>query len=89
MYTKLIRREILLKTQMSVNNQIIAGDDAAVVYPSILETNSICVSGLCGYHYVQHTGSITKTGYSDEKVRVKALIDYLFSVFAEKRFFLL
>lgn len=85
LYTKLIRREILLKTQMNVNNQIIAGDDAAVVYPSILEADRICVSGLCGYHYVQHSGSITKTGYSDEKIRVNALIDYLSNVFAERK----
>lgn len=83
--TKLIRREILMKTQMRVNSQIIAGDDAAVVYPSILEADSICVTGLCGYHYVQHSGSITKTGYADEKKRIKALINYLSSVFAEKK----
>ena len=85
LYTKLIRREILLKTQMRVSNQIIAGDDAAVVYPSILEAEKICISRFCGYHYVQHAGSITKTGYSNEKLRVKVLIEYLSTIFAEKK----
>ena len=83
--TKLIRREILLKTQMGVDRKIIAGDDAAVVYPSILEADRICISRACGYHYVQHPGSVTKTGYSDERIRVKALMDYLSDAFARKQ----
>lgn len=84
LYTKLIRRDILLKTQMCVDCRIIAGDDAAVVYPSILEADRICISKLCGYHYIQHSGSITKAGYSDEKMRVNALMDYLSNIFAKK-----
>lgn len=85
LYTKLIRREILLKTQMQVDERIIAGDDAAVVYPSVLMAEKICISNVCGYHYVQHSSSITKKGYSNEVERIKRLIEYLRKVFAEEK----
>lgn len=86
-YTKFIRRDILQKTQMQVDDRIIAGEDAAVIYPSILEAKHICVSDICGYHYVQHPGSMTKTSYSDEKLRVRKLIHYLSDVFEKKEVF--
>lgn len=84
-YTKLIHRNILQKTQMQVDDEIIAGEDAAVIYPSILEADSIYVSDICGYHYVQRPGSMTKTSYSDEKLRVGKLIHYLSDIFEEKQ----
>ena len=83
LYTKFFRASILKKTQPMVDSYVIAGDDAAVVYPSLLMAESVCVSELSGYHYVQHPGSITKTGFSDEQGRVKALIAFLEKVFRE------
>ena len=83
-YTKLIRSSILKKAQMQVDERIYAGEDAAVVYPSVLEAESICITPICGYHYVQHQGSMTKTGNHDELDRFHILTDYLEHVFRQK-----
>lgn len=81
LYTKLFRADILKKTQFMVADNIIAGDDAAVVYPSLLMAEKVCVSDITGYHYVQHPASITKTGFSDEPARIRILIEYLKDIF--------
>ncbi len=83
-YTKLIRREILDKTQMAVDERICAGEDAAVVYPSVLEAEHILVTDICGYHYVQHPGSITKTGNENERERMHIFMNYLAHAFTKK-----
>lgn len=77
LYTKIIRRDILEKTQMQVDERIICGEDAAVVYPSILLAQRICVTDICGYHYIQHQGSITKVENEDDRERILILIEYL------------
>ena len=81
LYTKLFRADILKKTQFMVAVNIIAGDDAAVVYPSLLMAEKVCVSNITGYQYVQHPASITKTGFSDEPARIRMLIEYLNDIF--------
>lgn len=83
LYTKLFRADILKKTQLMVPDRIIAGDDAAVVYLSLLRANKICVSDISGYHYVQHPASITKTGYQEETERIRILIAFLKDTFRE------
>lgn len=79
--TKLFKTDILKKISSQIDNKIIAGDDATMVYSGILEINKICVSDMAGYHYIQNPTSITKINYGDEKNRVDCLIDFL-----EKRF---
>lgn len=81
LYTKLFRTDILKKTQLMVADNIIAGDDAAVVYPSLLSANRICVSDISGYHYVQHPASLTKSGFADEPKRIRTLIEFLADAF--------
>lgn len=85
--TKLFDSKILKKTQLEVEGKIIAGDDAAVVYSSILEAKRICVSDIAGYHYIQNPGSLTKMSFGDEKTRVDALISFLENKFREKGVF--
>ena len=84
MVTKLFRKEILLKTQMCVDGRIVIGEDAAVVYPSVLEAEKIYISDICGYHYVQHSGSVTKRENSNESEICSLLFKHLERVFREK-----
>ncbi len=84
MVTKLFRKEILLKTQLCVDERIVVGEDAAVVYPSILEAEKICITGIYGYHYVQHEGSITKKELKDETGIYQLLFEHLEKQFREK-----
>lgn len=87
LYTKLFSAHILKKTQSEVTENIIAGDDAAVVYSSILEAKKICISDIAGYHYIQNPGSLTKMSFGDEKTRVDSLISFLENKFREKNVF--
>lgn len=75
--TKLFPRKLLHKVQMTVNSRICLGEDAAVVYPCVLEAKKIVVTDICGYHYVQHPGSMTKVGDTDELERIQLLIEHL------------
>lgn len=81
--TKIIRTDILRETQQAVDLNIYAGEDAAVTYPSIIKANSICVSDIAGYHYVQHPVSMTKIKNADEITKVDTLIEYLKCKFIE------
>lgn len=83
LYSKLFKADIL-KHIKAVDDKIIAGDDAAILYPTILEAETICVTELCGYHYIQHPQSITKKTYSNEIDRIDRLISYLSVQFEKK-----
>lgn len=82
--TKLFRKEILMKTQLCVDGRIVVGEDAAVVYPSIMEAKKICITDIYGYHYVQHDGSITKKELNDEMGMYQLLFAHLETKFREK-----
>lgn len=75
--TKLISRELLQPIQMAVDERIMAGEDAAVTYPCVLAADRICVADVCGYHYVQRLGSMTKTKSTGEGQRAQILFQYL------------
>lgn len=82
--SKLFRHSILKECIYSLDERISAGDDAAIVYPYILKAKKICVSDICGYHYVQHQDSITKKTRTDEETYIGILLNYLGKVFAEE-----
>jgi len=77
MVTKLISRKIYQQMQMAVDERIMAGEDAAVTYPCVLAVDRICIADICGYHYVQRPGSMTKTGSSGEEQRAWILFHFL------------
>ena len=83
LYSKLFRAKIL-KNISEIDSRIIAGDDAAILYPVIAEADTICISGMSGYHYIQHASSITKNTYTREVERIEVLIEYLRKQFSEK-----
>lgn len=59
-WDKLFRRECLEKFQLAVDERIVMGEDAACVYPCLLNANSVYVMQECFYHYRQNTASIIK-----------------------------
>lgn len=58
LWGKLFKRSIIGKVQMSVPNSITYGEDAACVYPCILNAESVYVSNTPLYHYRIRQGSI-------------------------------
>lgn len=78
-WNKLFRREKLLKYQMSVDNSISIGEDAAVTYPYLMECTRVSVIDNCDYHYRQREDSMLKstTAYNKEVVGLKKLYEHL------------
>lgn len=75
LWNKLFRREVLEDAQMSVDNRITVGEDAAVVYKAILNSKRIIVTDNCAYHYRQREDSMLKlsSNYAEEYKRLKFL----------------
>lgn len=77
--TKLIKKNILEKVFPQVDEEIVVGEDAAITYASILNADTVYISELCSYHYIQHPGSVTKSYLPDEKERILKLYHCLLS----------
>lgn len=61
MWDKLFKKECLEAFQMSVDDRLTMGDDAACTYPCLLNADSIYIMRECLYHYRQISNSIVKT----------------------------
>lgn len=85
MVTKLFKKEIAVKVQTCVDNRIIIGEDAAVVYPGVLEAEKVYISDICAYHYIQHPNSMTKREVKNRAEIYSLLFEYLEETFREKK----
>lgn len=86
MVTKLFKKEIAVKMQMRVDNRIVIGEDAAVVYPGVLEAEKIYISDICAYHYIQHSNSMTKSREVKNRAKIYSLLfECLEEAFREKQ----
>lgn len=78
-WNKLFRREILIEPQMSVDERISIGEDAAVSYPAIMRSDCVVVNECTNYHYRQREDSMLKisTHFSVEAKNLRVLYEYL------------
>lgn len=74
LWSKLYRRDLLESVYQDMDEEIFAGEDAAVVYPYILECEKICVTDVCRYHYVQRPASMMRTECEKEAELMRRLI---------------
>lgn len=81
LWNKLFRREVIIEPQLSVDNRITIGEDAAVVYNAILHCNRMVITDNCAYHYRQREDSMLKlsSNYALEYERLKILNDFMLS----------
>lgn len=84
LWSKLIRKELLDKILGYVDNKMHYAEDALMVWLSILEADKILVTDICGYHYVQHQGSITKSEGVDDLKKIRFVFHALESAFIKK-----
>ncbi len=73
---KLFKKKSLYKYQMSVPDILIMGEDAAVVYPAIYNSDSVHVVDYAGYYYRQRQTSILKSIESPNNEIPKILLLY-------------
>ena len=60
LWDKLCKRECIEKFLLRVNEGITMGEDAACIYPCLLQAESIYILRECLYHYRQSTSSMVK-----------------------------
>jgi hypothetical protein len=81
---KLYRKEILLKNQLSVDENITIGEDALCLYPTLLDANTLVILEQPGYHYRQRADSLIKTLRKIEVSKMQKVYDDLKNIFLEK-----
>lgn len=86
-WDKLFRRECLEAFQMAVDDRLTMGEDAACVYPCVLNADSIYVLQECLYHYRQSSGSMVRKAGDKriERERFSVLYETVNSVFFRDR----
>lgn len=84
MVTKIFRKRIVKESHRLADCRLNAGEDAAVVYPSLLEAEKTAVTDLCGYHYKQNPGSLSRTEKDGEAESLRLLIEILRGVFSRR-----
>lgn len=60
LWSKLIRKDIIVRNQNKVSDCISYGEDVACTFPCLLDAGTICVTNLPLYHYRQRQDSIVK-----------------------------
>lgn len=78
-WNKLFKREVVLKHQLEISDDVSIGEDAVVVYATLLDCKRICITDNCAYHYRQREDSMLKSSVDFEKemVRVRSLYQNL------------
>lgn len=75
-WDKLFCRECLEPFQMAVDDRLVMGEDAACVYPALVNADSIYVLPDCLYHYRQTAASMVKQNKDNEALRKQFQILY-------------
>ena len=60
LWSKLIRRNLIVENQNKVSDQISYGEDVSCTFPCLLDAESVCVTNMPLYHYRQRQGSMVK-----------------------------
>lgn len=78
-HNKLFHRDILLNNIYSMQDDIRVGEDAAVVFPALLQAKCIAVQSECYYHYCLRRTSMIHSRLETEKEWYNAmrLYDYM------------
>ena len=86
MWNKLFRKEKIYPYQMGIDERIVIGEDAACVYPVILNSDSIVVTGHSGYHYRQRMDSLLRTtsNGSENIFRLQIFYNYMQTLYKKE-----
>lgn len=81
-WNKLFKRDVIFKHQLEISDDVSIGEDAVVVYATLLDCKRICITDNCAYHYRQREDSMLKSSvdFDKEMIRVRALYNNLSSV---------
>lgn len=82
-WNKLFKKDLIFQHQMNIDPRIVIGEDAACVYPAILDANVIAVTKYNGYHYRQRMNSLLRkvTRGNENIKKLQLFYEYLKGVF--------
>lgn len=80
---KIYKRDLIIKHLSCVDERITVGEDAACIYPCILDAKKIVVTGMNFYHYCIHNSSVMGRICEDEYQRLVILFTYLKCIFEQ------
>lgn len=83
-WNSLYKKELLLKNQMKVSDNIRIAEDIACIYPLLLDAKEVVISSECYYHYRMRENSLMGINDGEELSRFKILYKYLKKRFTEK-----
>lgn len=88
-WNKVFKKSLLYANQMNVDDDIFLGEDAACVYPTILNAESLYITDTCYYHYRQRSDSMLKlnVGISKDISGIKLLYKYLNRIFINSPYY--
>ena len=80
-WNKLFLREKIVDIQMSVDERISIGEDAAVTYPMLMNCDCVVINDCVSYHYRQREDSMLKrsASFEVEAEKLRALYEYMLS----------
>jgi glycosyltransferase involved in cell wall biosynthesis len=81
---KLYKKELLLKNQLKVDENITIGEDALCLYPTLLDANMLVILEQPGYHYRQRADSLIKTLRKIDICRMQKVYDDFKDIFFDK-----
>lgn len=76
-WSKMVKTELLKVYQQDVPFEISIGEDVAVVYHTIMNSEKIGITDESGYHYMQRNDSICNHYSKGERKRCERLMEYL------------
>lgn len=81
LWNKLFKREVIIQSQLDMDDRITIGEDAATTYPAIMKSQKIVITDNYAYHYRQREDSMLKTAtdHNNEHLKVLYLYDYMMS----------
>ncbi len=85
--SKLFKKDIYLKHQMNVSNEIKIAEDAVCTKPIICECNSLYISNISGYFYRQNCESMTQKKVFDWDMPIKIYEQYMKTIDCSKQDF--
>ena len=86
-WNKIYKKDMLLNCYKRINTNINIGEDVAVVYPYLLQTNKIVICEEAKYHYRRHNQSMTAEKKQDFYANAANLYLYLYNEFQKTAFF--
>lgn len=78
---KIYKRDILLPLMEQVDKQINDGEDVAIIFPYIINSNKIVVTDYCGYNYLIHKDSASNSKKQDAYYNASRLYAWLYKCF--------